>query len=148
MYICIELPLRWYNKSYLSYTHIWLTHQILNVLLTDVISCSVDRTDEMRRGGCGTHPTRSNIRPHIGLRGHTVTSPPRTSADWGDHGRWWPRDNPWGVLRSHHLFRGFDSPPPGPGGPHSLISISRTFSFLFGRMSFTFDFFHTFLEGV
>ena len=98
-------------------------------------------------GGGGTHPTRSNIRPHVGLGGHTVTSPPRMTVDWGDHGGWRPRDNTVFVLLSHHLFRGFDAPPPGPG-PFSLISISRTFSFLFGRLSFTFDFFHTVLEGV
>ena len=151
MYICIELPLRRYNKSYLSYTHIWLTHHLLNVLLTDVISCSVDRTDEMRRGGCRTHLTRSNLRPHVGLRRDTVTAPPRTTVHGGgDHGRWRTRDHPLGVLPCrHHLFFRFESSPPGPGPvPLSLSFIPRTFFFIFlGSESFTLNFFETVIKA-
>ena len=157
MHICIELPLRWYNKSYVSYTHIWPTHQILNVLLTDVIPCSVDRTDEMRRGGCRTHLARSNLRPHVGLRRDTVTAPPRTTVHgWGDHGRRRTSDHPLGVLpcRRHHLFIGFQSSPPGSWAvPLSLsfslsLIIARTFFFTFsGCESFTLNFFQTFIKS-
>lgn len=114
------------------------------MFLTDKIPGCVDRTDEMWGGGGGIHPTRSNVRPHVRLLGHTVTAPPRTTVHGGNHRRWWARDNPLGVLL-RQFFHRFHSPAPGPLGL-PLISIARSSPFFFRGESFALNLLEPFIE--